>query len=265
VLFVNNIAQTLVDLDYPDRSVSQYIFAFAAALSSYPRGSKALVLGLGGAALVRHFDRFGFETDIVEIDSRIRDMAVRHFGMDTARPVLIDDARHFLNVTDKKYDIIALDLFASESPPSDVLSLEGLRAARARLNPGGVLAINFTGALDAPSGRIARSLILTLREAGFRVRAMTMPTAGNMLILAGETDHDYSRVDYSEAGSPMHLQNLDQYFLDLDRVDFSDALVLDDNHALFEVLYASEALNWRTNTRTQIQENFTSHGLQMVR
>lgn len=263
ILFVNNVSQTLMDLGDPGRSVSEYIFAFAAALSSWPRGSKALALGLGGGALVRHFDRFGFDTDIVEIDPRIRDVAARHFGIGADRPVVIDDARHFLNTTDRKYDIIALDLFASESPPSDMLSLEGLRLARQRLLPGGVLAINFTARLDKPEGRVARALIRTLREAGFHVKALRMPHTDNLLLLAAESDRDYSGVDYSEAGSPMRLQNLERYFVDLDRVDFSDAPILDDNHALFETLYADMALYWRKGTRAQVRERF--QGLQMTR
>jgi predicted membrane-bound spermidine synthase len=265
LLLVNNIAQTIMNRDNPDQSMSEYIFGYAAALSVFPRGSKALALGLGGGALIRHFDRFGFDTDIVELDPRIRDVAARHFGIGENRPILIDDARHFLNTTDKKYDVIALDLFASESPPSDVLSLEGLRLARKCLNPGGVLAINFTGRLHEPQGRVSRSLIRTLREAGFHVKALRMPQADNLLLLAGESDRDYSMVDYSEAGSQRRMQNLERHFMNLDLVDFSDAAILDDNHALFEALYADVALDWRRVTREQIQENFTSHGLQMVR
>jgi len=263
LLLVNNITQTLMNLDRPDQSMSEYIFAYGAALSIFPRGSKALALGLGGGALVRHFDRFGFDTDIVEIDPRIRDVAMRHFGIGKDRPVLIDDARHFLNTTDKKYDVIALDLFASESPPSDVLSLEGLKLARKCLRPGGVLAINFTGRLHEPQGRVSRSLIRTLREAGFHVKALRMPDADNLLVLAGESDRDYSAVDYSEPGSRMHLRNLERHFMDLDRVDFSDAVILDDNHSLFEALYADVALDWRRITRGQIRDTF--QGLQMVR
>jgi spermidine synthase len=265
LLLVNNITQTIMNLARPDQSMSEYIFAYGAALSIFPRGSKALALGLGGGALVRQFDHFGFDTDIVELDPRIRDVATRHFGIGENRPVLIDDARHFLNTADKKYDIIALDLFASESPPSDVLSLEGLRLARKCLRPGGVLAINFTGRLHEPQGRVSRSLIRTLREVGFHVKALRMPNADNLLVLAGESDRDYSSVDYTEPGSEMHLQNLERHFTDLDRVDYSDAVVLDDNHALFEALYADVALDWRRITRGQIRENFATGGLQMVR
>ncbi len=265
VLLVNNIAQTLMDPDRPALSMSEYIFAYAAALSSYPRGSKALVLGLGGGALVRHFDRFGFETDIVELDPRIRDVAGRHFAIGGDRPTVIDDARHFLNTTDRRYDIIALDLFASESPPSDVLSLEGLRLARSCLLPGGVLAINFTGRLNEPEGRVSRSLIRTLREAGFHVKAMQMARGGNLLLLASPSERDYSEVDYSEDGSPSRLQNLERQFLDLDRYDFADAVILDDEHARFEVLYDDVAEDWRRAARAQIRETFARHGLQMMR
>ena len=265
VLLVNHIAQTVMNRDRPATSMSEYIFGMAAALSSYPKGSKALALGLGGGAMVRHFDKFGFDTDIVEVDARIREVATRHFGIDPERTIHIDDARHFLRRTDQTYDVIALDLFASESPPSNVLSVEGLREVRRHLRPGGTMAINFGGKIDAPEGRTSRSLVKTLREAGFDVRAMSTPSGGNILLLATAGAHDFSTVDYSEPGATQRLQNLERYFTNLDAIDFSDAVLLDDNHARFETLYAEVALSWRGAARKLTQRVFAEHGLRMMR
>lgn len=266
MLLVNNVAQTSMNLADPDTSQSSYIFAYAAALSAFPPDSRALVLGLGGGALVRHFDRFGFDTDIVEIDPRIRDAAVKYFGLDPARPVVIDDARHFLSLGDETYDIIALDLFLSESPPADALSLEGLRLARRRLNPHGILAINFPGTPDGPEGRLTRSFLRTLREAGFQVKALRTPEGGNFLVLASPEGRDFSEVDYSEPGNPArHLQNLEDHFVDLDAIDFSDAIILDDAHSRFETLHADVAIEWRRLTRALVQREFVDNDLQMVR
>lgn len=266
LLLVNNVAQTAMNPADPDTSQSSYIFAYAAALSSFPAGGKALVLGLGGGALVRHLDRFGFETDIVEIDPRIRDAAVKYFGLDAGRPVVIDDARHFLSVTDQTYDIIALDLFLSESPPADALSLEGLLLARTRLNPHGVLAINFPGEPDGPDGRLTRSFLRTLREAGFQVKALRTPEGGNLLVLASPEGRDFSDVDYAESGPPSRrLRNLERHFIDLDAIDFSDAVVLNDAHSRFETLHARVAVEWRRLTRGLVQREFVKDDLQMVR
>lgn len=266
MLLVNNVAQTSMNPADPDTSQSSYIFAYAAALSDFPTDSKALVLGLGGGALVRHFDRFGFDTDIVEIDPRVHDAAVKYFGLDPDRPVVIDDARHFLSLGGDIYDIIALDLFLSESPPADALSLEGLRLARSRLNPHGLLAINFPGTPDGPEGRLTRSFLRTLREAGFQVKALRTPEGGNFLVLASPEGRDFSRVDYFERGKPARrLRNLENLFVDLDAIDFSDAVILDDAHSRFETLHADVAIEWRRLTRALVQRDFVDNDLQMVR
>lgn len=262
VLLVNNILQTGMDLDDPTLSQSSYILAYAAAASIFPKGSKALVLGLGGGALVRHFEKFGFDIAAVEIDPRIRDAAMRHFQISPKMSVTIDDARHFLNQSNDQYDLIALDLFLSESLPAEVLSLEGLLEAKRNLKPDGVLAINFPNDPRTPEGRLTRSFIHTLRKAGFQVKCLLTPEKMNALILASPEGRDFSSVDYTEGN--LTLRNLEKLFLDLDAIDFSDAVVLDDAHSQFETLHANGALEWRNSARQQVKRLFVDGNLKMV-
>jgi spermidine synthase len=67
--------------------------------------------------------------------------------------VVVDDARTFLRTTDRRYDLIVYGLLDSHTLLSHasnvrldsfVYTLEGLREARARLKPGGQLALSFS-------------------------------------------------------------------------------------------------------------------------
>lgn len=125
-LVVNNTLQTYVGLqDDMKYSIWSWAHYFPTAASIFPEGSKVLLLGLGGGTLVKQFQDLGFETDVVEIDSRIRDVSFDYFGLDRSTNVFIDDARHYIKTTKKKYDIVIFDTFLGESVPEHLVTVEG--------------------------------------------------------------------------------------------------------------------------------------------
>jgi hypothetical protein len=62
-LMVNNTVQTIVDLKNPAYSLWDWAYYLPLAASIYPRGSEALLLGLGGGTLVKQFQRLGFSVE----------------------------------------------------------------------------------------------------------------------------------------------------------------------------------------------------------
>jgi spermidine synthase len=128
-----------------------------------PGGATCLVVGLGPGVVPRWFEERGVRTDVVEINPDVVDAARRWFGFAVSGEVFVDDARHFLSATSRRYDYVVLDAFGGDTAPSHLLSREALGVVADRLAPGGVLAVNLIGRFDAGSTMLP-SVVRTLRE-----------------------------------------------------------------------------------------------------
>lgn len=136
---------------------------------------RVLVVGAGAgndvAAALRNGAR---QVDAVEIDPVILQLGQRHHPEKPyASPrvnSIINDARSFLKQTDRQYSAIVYGLLDSHALLSHaanvrldsfVYTLEGLKEARERLAPGGLLSLNFC----VLNPRMGRKIYLTLKEA----------------------------------------------------------------------------------------------------
>jgi SAM-dependent methyltransferase len=102
-----------------DKAGSQYsLIHLLRQHSGAPEFRDELVIGAGSGNDVDHALRFGVpHVDAVEIDPVILDMGIRHnpdHPYQDARVVRhLDDGRHFLRVTDRKYDLVVYGLVDS--------------------------------------------------------------------------------------------------------------------------------------------------------
>jgi len=141
-----------------------------------PAPRDVLILGSGTgndvAAAIRHG---AGHIDAVEIDPAIMECGRRwHPEKPYASEnvtAIVDDARSFIRRTDKKYDLISYGLLDSHSLLSSasggvrldsyVYTVEAFREARAKLKPGGVIALSFC----VINEQLGRKLYLMLQEA----------------------------------------------------------------------------------------------------
>lgn len=258
-LIVNNTLQTYVgaDNDY-QYSIWSWANYFPTAASIFPKGTKVLLLGLGGGTIVKQFNRMGFEVDVVEIDKRIWDVSVEYFNMDPSTKVYIDDARHFIRTVDKKYDIIVFDTFLSESVPEHLITLEGFRDARRILNPDGMLMTNFYGYLEGEAGKAARSVYKTFLASDFKVEILATPgteASRNLIFLASDEEKDFMKADYVEPGFEK-INNLYDYLLDVHKLATDDVSVLTDEKPQLSKLYAKAAMGWKKSYNAYYRKYF---------
>ena len=75
------------------------------------KGGKALLLGLGGGCVANELVNHNFDVDAVELDERVSIAAKKYFDLNPKFKVYIDDARRFLNHSNKQYDLIVFDVF----------------------------------------------------------------------------------------------------------------------------------------------------------
>ena len=69
-------------------------------------------------------------------------MASDYFGLSPSVNVIVDDARHYIETTKKKYDLIFFDVFRGEIQPAHVLSRECFAKSKTLLNENGLMVVN---------------------------------------------------------------------------------------------------------------------------
>ena len=258
-LIVNNTLQTYVGADNNFQySIWSWANYFPTAASVFPKNSDVLLLGLGGGTLVKQLDRLGFNTDVVEIDKRIRDVSYEYFKMDPSTPVIVDDARHYVRTTSKKYDIVIFDTFLSEAVPEHLITVEGFEDTKKILNDGGMIMINFYGFIDGEKGKAARSVYKTLKHSGFEVEILATPgmeNNRNLIFLASNDEIDFSEASFSETNFEP-IENLYEHFISTRLIDLNDAKILSDRKPQLAKLYTKAAKEWKKSYNAYYKKYF---------
>ena len=263
-LLLNGIDQTYTQIDFEPLSLWRYPHKIAAYSSMKPKGSKALLLGMGGGSIAFELLAMEMDLDIVELDPRVKHIAETYFNYKPeSSDLYIDDARHFIRTTSEKYDIVILDLVLGEVQPAHVFSMEGFADLKKIIKKDAFVIINFQGNIYDPRYSIGpRSIYKTLEASGFNVSLYSPPPTEavkksltkDIFFIASQVEHNYKHL----------MQNLrynawfpydDFYYDDLIReVEFSleDAHVLVDDKPMLELLTAPTILKWRQN---KVQQN----------
>src|SRR6185503_3715865 len=125
VLLLDGTMQTGVDI-----ATRSPIFYYAAAAESlvtaaHPPGKRALLIGFGGGIMAERLLTLGFDVESVEIDPVVEDAARRFFVRGRNLPVLREDGRTVLNrAVPGTYDLVVLDAYAGDTPPSHLFTVE---------------------------------------------------------------------------------------------------------------------------------------------
>jgi spermidine synthase len=143
--------QSAMDLLHPERLIFVYerLMLIALALAARPR--RALLLGLGGGAMLRHLQAYlpDCAVTVVERDRTVIALARRFFRI--AAPVVEADAQEFVADAAGAYDAILADLYDGRG----MASVESgfWRDCAAALAPGGCLAVNWAAFVDDAAAR----------------------------------------------------------------------------------------------------------------
>ena len=261
ILFVNKQPQTNVWIEN-GYSIWPYVHAIAVVSSIKPPGSDALILGLGGGSIADEFFRLGFNVDGCELDERITQAAHKFFNLDDRCRVFIDDARHHIRTTRKKYDIIVLDTFTGEQVPSHLLTLENCTELKGTLKSDGILLINFTGFLTGKTGLASRSIYRTLKEAGFVIKLIATPGAEdlrNLIFVASPIPQDFSQIKQERQNkccTDIMKVPIPPPFIDERSIDLRNTIIFTDDKPVMEVVHLVASETWRRNTVRSFEIEF---------
>lgn len=135
-----------IDETDPDVLPVAYTRAITGALAYAGRPESLLEIGVGGARTIMYLHRHmpGLDITGVEIDPGVIGLARAHFGLreDKRLRVVIEDGRRFLMRPGQSYDVILVDAYRGTWVPETLTTAEFFTLAKARLNPGGVVAQN---------------------------------------------------------------------------------------------------------------------------
>src|SRR6478735_6822987 len=106
----------------------------------------AAIVGLAGGTAARELSVAypGSAIDGIEIDGEIAELGKRYFGLGTVTNLnlVIEDGRYYLNRTQNRYDIVAVDAYHQPYIPFQLTTTEFFQTVAAHLNPGGAAVIN---------------------------------------------------------------------------------------------------------------------------
>lgn len=130
-----------------------------------------LCIGLGVGIVPMQFATNGARVDVVEINPTVVPIAKKFFDFQPDKLKLhIEDGRYFLNRCTNSYDVVVLDAFLGDSPPSHLMTREAFASIRRVLKPGGALVINSFASFAPESDFLGQSLSRTLRDVFGNVR-----------------------------------------------------------------------------------------------
>lgn len=238
-LFVNRISQTKDDpaalqIENGERYFT-YVYHIEKALDTFPSDrKKVLLLGLGGGSVAKHLTELGYDVEVCELDARMEFVARKYFGLPDEVKVTIDDARHYINNCEKKYDAIIFDTFKGEETPSHIFTMESLEKVQGMMSDKGLMIVNTFGFIDGEDGKGTRSILKTILASG--MSAVAWPTHENV----------YERnIEFLAHKNPKHNFSHEN-FIYPEEIDLEDAIVLSDDRPQFELINASAALKWRS-------------------
>lgn len=142
-LYTESVYNTKDDLDLP----VTYTRYMTVGLAYAKQVRSILEIGSGGGRTAWYLHRYLPEVPIttVELDPVVADLARKHFGIRDEKnfEIVTRDGRLYMRENrSKRFDIIMIDAYRGPFVPFHLLTQEFYSAAKAQLNPGGVLVQN---------------------------------------------------------------------------------------------------------------------------
>ena len=155
-------------VDDPGKTPVEYVPRMTLGLVLQPKPERALLVGLGPAALPKLLLSAypNLRLDVVEIDPDVVKVAKDYFYLPAVSNLKVHtvDGRDFLKSTRTAYDLVFLDAYYASSIPFHLTTREFLDEVKAKLAPGGVVVANVIGAVTGDQSRLFRAMYRTFRS-----------------------------------------------------------------------------------------------------
>ncbi len=153
-----------------------------------PGDCSILILGNGTGTYAHQCAGYFGNKDIegVEIDRKITDLAAYYFDLPEGIAITEYDGRAYLDVTDKKYDVIMVDAYQDISIPFQMSSIEFFGKVKDHLSDGGVMVVNMN-MHGSGEGSINQYLSDTIARVFGNVYTSDVPGTTNRELFASDS------------------------------------------------------------------------------
>ncbi|MDD5447282.1 MAG: fused MFS/spermidine synthase [Methanocellales archaeon] len=207
-----------------------YLRLMEKSIGYHPNPKTALSLGLGAGGIEQKFRGHGIDVDSVEIDPKVVDVAKNYFDFEGG--VIVDDGRHYVRYTDKKYDIIVLDTYGGYSTVPHLLTKEAFTEMKGVLNENGILTINVMGFENghlSTEDEMVKAICRTLEEVFPHVYVKT-------------TGYGFTSMVFYASDQPLEL---DWQFVSIEVVPDENTPILTDDYNPVEIMGIPSAEKFR--------------------
>jgi spermidine synthase len=184
----------------------EYLVLPFAARSRAP--ARIAILGNAAGTTARAYGHYFPRTHVdgVEIDAKLTDFGRLYFDLRNARlQVFHEDARPYLRRTDRRYDVIVIDVYRQPYIPFYLTTREFFELVRDRLTPGGLAIVN----VGHPSGEEELEKVLSATLGEVFPAVLRDPSENtNTQVLAAETPLTTARLRRWLANLPFELRAL---------------------------------------------------------
>jgi len=183
--------------EYPDGSPAfGYVIEAREAYNISKNPKRALVIGVGGGTQVEELKKAfpDMMVDGVEIDRKVIQTGETYFSLkkDNRTDIIIDDGRRFVKTTDRKYDLVVIDVFRGKGIPSHMTTLEFVKELKNVTNPNAVVIINVISTFDGEKSRFLQLIYNTYSEEFSNVMVMPLGSepdkSQNIILIATDAD-----------------------------------------------------------------------------
>jgi len=168
VMGINNENHSSMFLN-SDELVNEYTKYYHLAKHFNPNFKTTLMFGGAGYSYPKDFLRSYPEAtiDVVEIDPEVTELAKKYFNLNENSRLTIyhEDARAYLNKTQKKYDVIFGDAFSSHyTLPYQLTTREAVQKKYDILNNNGVVILNIISAIEGEKSKFLKAEYATYKN-----------------------------------------------------------------------------------------------------
>lgn len=255
VLFINGVAQTIM-FNHNKKGISfwEYVHRISAA-ATLKKGKNALLIGMGGSSLANELQKQKFKLDIVDIDKRMLPISKKyfHFSQKPSTTFTVDDARHYIKTTKKKYDLIVIDICSGEVQPSNVFTVEGLAEMKKIIKNDGIVLIQYQESFNSKEISGSQSIAKTFMKNKFKVyQNVENQEIASVVLACSPQEIDFKRLKKENLTENVLTQRwLDEFlknpFTQIKTPSKNSVLLLDDKPIL-EKINANTIELWRKST-----------------
>jgi spermidine synthase len=213
-----------------------------------PHLERAAFLGAGAftmpEALLNSHPRA--DVEVIEIDPQLLEVGKIFFRIDAypQMKIIFDDARRFLRLTEKKYDLIFGDVYHGvRNVPAHLVTKEFFTLVKSRLQERGVFMMNLIGTIRGENSLLFKSTLNTInfvfkQTYVFVIDLNKLEEVQNIIIVAMDNDAGISLLENQQSSHDQLISSLLSNYVSKDKYDLSGAYLITDNYNPLEYLVA---------------------------